>query len=908
MRERRGVPVGSGPASENRLVRASERWLRLLLRLYPADFRDEMGQALVDTYRDRCRAAVADGGAPALAGVWLRALADSARNGLGERVHPAVAWRRNGNWGRDTERAVRRLVRAPLFTLSMLATLTVGLGAFAMVYAVVQKVLLAPLPYERSGDLYFVWRDLSAVVDLKRGYLGGTDIAALQSAGGAIQGAAGLLRQPRTLSRAGPGAGDAAPEEIAVFVTSPNLFPLLGARPMLGRGFAADEVGPGRPPVLVLGYDLWRGRFGGDRSVVGTDVMLNGQPYRVIGVMGPAFRFLRPSGLGAPLPADAYVTHEVELATTNPGNGEYAGVLRARAGTSPEAVAAAVNAVGKMVDERDFSGRGIRLYAVGLEADLVAPVRQPLLVLGAAGALLVLVLAVNMATLLLVRAAQREQEFAISRALGANRVALVRATLLEAGLLGMLGGAGGALAAVWGTRALVALAPVDLPRRETIAVDWQVAAVVVGVGTLLGLLAGALPAVWATRAELSTLLRNAAVRGGGGGHGPLRRAMVVVQVALSLVLLSAGGLVVRSFDRLLRADPGFQPAGVLTLRVPVPDTRYPNDTAANALHERLQRELAAIPGVAAVGAATALPLTGGANQTTVAFPGAPGNRGEEESDNPLVDYIMTRPGYFDALGIRVLAGRAFAAAKPAGVREAIIDRTLASRFFPAGRPVGATLRFRGDTLAVVGVVEHARMHDVHQDGRSQVYLRNDDYTYHTLSFALRSGRSLSGLVPEVRAAVRRVDPQLAVAEVQSMEAVVGEALRQPRLSAVLLSGFSLGALLLAAMGLYGVVAGSVSRRRHELAVRLALGADHGQVLRLVLRESARLVLLGLLIGVPGIYFAGRLLGGVLVGVSSFDPPTLAAVATGLALVAAVACYVPARRVAGIEPAQSLREG
>ena len=908
MSERRGEAPDGGAVDGGRLARASDRWLRLLLRLYPADFRDEMGDAVVETYRDRCRAAVRDGGVPALAGVWLRALADSARNGLGERVRPGVAWRRGGNWGRDTERAIRRLVRAPLFTLSMLATLTVGLGAFAVVYAVVQKVLLAPLPYERPGDLYFVWRDLSAVVDLKRGYLGGTDVAAMKGAGGAIQDAAGMLRQQRTLSRAGAGAGDVAPEEVTVLVTSPNLFPLLGVRPLLGRGFAADEVGPGRPPVVVLGHDLWQGRFGGDRAVVGTDVLLNGEPHRVIGVMGPDFRFLRPMGLGAPLPSDAYVTHSVNLAETDPGNGEYAGLLRARAGTSPEALAAAVSAVGRMVDERDFGGRGIRLYPVGLEADLVAPVRQPLLVLGAAGALLVLVLAVNMATLLLVRAALREQEFAVSRALGANRVAIVRATLLEAGLLGMLGGVGGALVAVWGTHALVALAPPDLPRRETIAVDWQVAAVVVGVGTLLGLLAGVMPAVWATRAQLSTLLRNAAVRGGGGAHGPLRRAMVVVQVALSLVLLSAGGLVVRSFDRLLRANPGFQAAGVLTLRVPVPGARYPEDAAVNALHERLQRELAAIPGVDAVGAATVLPLTGGANQTTVAFPGAPGNRGDAESDNPLVDYVMTRPGYFETLGIRVLAGRAFAAARPAGVREAVIDRTLASRFFPGRSPVGATLRFRGDTLAIVGVVEHARMYDVHQDGRSQVYLRNEDYTYPTLSFALRSGRSLTGLAPEVRAAVGRVDSQLAVADLRPMDEVVGEALRQPRLSAVLLSGFALGALLLAAMGLYGVVAGSVSRRRHELAVRLALGADHQRVLWLVLRESARLVLLGLLIGVPGIYFAGRLLGGVLVGVSSFDPATLAAVAAGLALVAAVACYVPARRVAGIEPAQSLREG
>jgi putative ABC transport system permease protein len=901
MSKQRHVPTDGVRAGEERLVRASDRWLRLMLQLYPADFRDEMGEALLETYRDRCRAAVRDGGTRALAGVWLRSLADSTRNGLGERVRPAVGWRRSGNWGRDTEHAVRRLARAPLFTLTMLATLTVGLGAFAMVSTVVQKVLLAPLPYERPDDLYFVWRDYGKVFDLKRGSLAGTDVAALGAAGGVIEGASALDPAQRTLTGAGSKSDDTAPEQVSVLYTSPNLFGLLGARPALGRTFAPGEVGKGRPALIVLGHDLWQRRFGGRRDVVGADVVLDGQPFQVIGVMGPDFR------LDGSVEADAYITHPVNLAETDPGAGSYNALIRARAGTPPALVASAVGAVSKMVDERDHEGRGISIYPVGLKADLLAAVRAPLLVLGAAGVLLVLVLGVNMATLLLVRAAQREREFAISRALGANRVALVRATLLEAVLLGTGGGALGALAAVWGTRALVSLAPLDLPRRETIAVDWRLAALVVAVGALLGALAGSLPAVWSTRAQLATLLRNAAVRGGGGGFGPLRRAMVVAQVALSLVLLSAGGLVVRSFERLLRLDAGFSPAGVLTFGVPVPGARYPNDTLMLAVHERVHRELAAIPGVRAVGASSALPLNGDPSQTTVRFPSAPGNTGEKERDRPLVDFIPTRAGYFEALGIRVLAGRAFAPTPSRGVREAVIDRTLARQFFPTGGAVGATFNMLGDTLLVVGVVEHARMRDIHEDGRPQVYLRDEDYTENGLSFVLRSDRSLPGLVPEVRAAIGRVDPQLAVSQIRTMDEIVSGAVQQPRLSAVLLSGFSLGALLLAAMGLYGVIAGSVSRRRHEIAVRLALGADHRRVLRLVLGEGARLVALGLLIGAPGIFLASRVVGGVLVGVSPFDPLTLGAVATGLALVAAVACYIPARRVALIEPAQALLE-
>lgn len=887
--------------NEERWIRRSERWMGLMLRLYPTDFREEMGMAMVEAYRDRSRRAVRRGGLAALAGVWLQGLGDSVRNGVGERLQPGIGWRRRGNWGRDAERAMRRLARAPVFTLAMVGTLTVGLGAFAMVYAVVQKVLLAPMPYERPDDLYFVWRNYTWF-DLERGWLGGTDVAALDTAGGPIVNAVGLDQGTATLG----GAAGSEPREISVMISEPDLFAVLGVAPILGRGFAADETGPGRPAVVVLGHDLWREQFGADPAVVGSEVRLNDEPYTVIGVMGRDFGFARHSSLGPPEAADAYVTFDEHLAETNPGAGSYAGLVRATPGAAPEAVAAAVGRVGAMVDERDMDGRGLKLYPVGMKADLVERVRPALVVLGVAGVVLVLVLAVNLAALLLMRAVQREREFAISRALGANPAALAGAALVEGGVLGMLGGACGAFAAFWGTRALVALAPMDLPRRESIAVDWGVAAVVIGTGTLLGLLAGAVPAFWSTRAPLTALLRNAAVRGGGGGHGPMRRALVVLQVALSLVLLSTGGLVVRSFEGLLRADPGFDPAGVLTLRIPVPQQRYPESEDARELHARLHAALAALPGVERVGATSALPLTAEANQTTIRFPSAPGNTGVEDEDAPLVDVINTREGYFDALGIELLAGRA-TDGRPTGAREVVIDRTLARKFYPDGNALGATLTFGEDSFTVVGVAEHARQYDVHEDGRWQVYARNEDRTFGTLAWAVRTGRTPTSLVPAVRAAVRGVDPQLAVADVQTMEQVVDDSLRQQRVSAVLIAGFSIGALLLAAMGLFGVVSGAVTRRRHELAVRLALGAGHGRVLRLVLGEGMLLVALGLVVGVPGIYLVGGALADLLVGVSPFDPATLAAVAAGLALVAFVACYIPARRVAVIDPAQAFRE-
>jgi putative ABC transport system permease protein len=343
--------------------------------------------------------------------------------------------------------------------------------------------------------------------------------------------------------------------------------------------------------------------------------------------------------------------------------------------------------------------------------------------------------------------------------------------------------------------------------------------------------------------------------------------------------------------------------------VPLAFARYPNDTVIRAAHERIQRELATIPGVRGVGAVSGLPLTAGADQGPAWSPGAPGNTGVADHDRPLVDVLRARAGYVEAMGIRVLAGRAFDAAPAGNAHEAMIDRTLAAHFFPQGQPVGARLLLsEEDTVVVVGVVEHARQYDVYQDGRAQVYLRDDVWPASSLTYVLRTDRAPLDLVPEVRTAVRRVDPQLAIADARPMQEVVGDALRQQRLSATLIAGFSFGALLLAAMGLFGVVAGAVSRRHHELAVRLALGADHGNVLRLVVREGATLLVLGLLVGVPGVWVAGRLLRGALVGVSPFDPLTLGAVSAGLGIVALVACYVPARRVAGIAPARALRDG
>jgi putative ABC transport system permease protein len=436
--------------------------------------------------------------------------------------------------------------------------------------------------------------------------------------------------------------------------------------------------------------------------------------------------------------------------------------------------------------------------------------------------------------------------------------------------------------------------------------DVKLAGVIVTLGAALGLLAAVAPAWWTARASLPSLLASTAVRG-GARRGRMRRGLIVAQVALSLVLLASGGLIGRSFERLLRADPGFRPEGLLTVLVRTPPEFFPAFTDAVAFQDRVHRALAALPGVTGASAATALPLTAAASQATIAVPGAPGNVGDPARDAVLVDLIAARAGYVEVMGMRLVEGRTFGTSRPAEIAEALIDSTLARRLFPTGSAVGTAIPFGNRRLTVIGVVDQARLYDVHRDGRPQILLRSEDSGVRPHFFVVRTAGDPLSLLPDLRAAIGHVDPRVAVGNPRTMEQIVSDTLRQQRTSAALVLTFAAGALLLAAMGLFGVVAGSVMRRRHEIAVRMALGASASRVLKTVVSEGALLVAIGVAIGLPSLYAAGRLLRGLLVDVTPSDPLTLIAAMSGLLLVTIVACYVPARRALRIEPAQLLKQ-
>jgi putative ABC transport system permease protein len=860
---------------------ASEKFFRLLLRLYPVDFRDEFGDALVQTYIDRSR-----DGRPVR--VWFAAVVDSLRNGLGERLRPAVAWRRGGDWGRDLELVTRRFRQKPWFTATVICTLTVGLGIFAVVYTAIDKILLEPLPYKDSGDLYKPVLDID-YLSIRAAGLKSSEIVDLERSGGPIEDLAvfdcGNGAIPATDNR------DAF--HINMMVASPNLFDLLGSPAALGRVFRRDEY---TSEAIVLSDAMWR-RLGAYPEIVGSKLRIGGVTHTVVGVMKPGFGFTCAT---ASLP-DVYVPVSIPLSQLPPDNYDLNTIMRVHHGTSAAAASRAVQAFNESYPQKR---RGVKMYAVGLQTDLVKQVRPALLALAFAGIFLILVLTVNLASLLLARAAEREKEFAVSRALGGSGPAVVRATLLEGGLLGFIGGVAGVLIGIWGARLLVAIGPLDLPRRDTIALDPTIAIIVITAGIVLGFTAATVPAAWAARVSLGSLISASAVRG-GASSSRMRRGLVVVQVALSLVLLSTGGLVVRSFQRLLAADPGFRPDGVLTLRLSTRVLTKAEDV--RSFHDRVTAELQRLPGVTHVSATSALPLSGGQSWGVIKFPGAPGNTGDV-GDKPFVDRVFTRAGYVQTMGMKLLAGRDFEEPHRAGIKEALIDQYLAKQFFPNSSPLGQTVVDNDAKFTIIGVVQQARMHDLHKDGRSQVFYSADEFPPAYSFYVIRTDKDPHALISGARSVIRQIERRIPVSMMFTMDEIVADARSRERISAALTAGLALGALLLVSMGLFGMISGSVARRSGELAVRLALGATHGNVIRLVVGEGARLIFVGLLIGIPGIYMAGEAIRGFLILASPFDGPTLVVVVSGLTAVALLACYLAARRVTAIDPDRLLREG
>jgi predicted permease len=805
------------------------------------------------------------------------------------------------DFGRDLRHSIVALRRAPEFTLVALFTLALGIGANAAIFSVVNAVLLRPLPYPESSRLIRVFEtydhksatgsvSVPNFLDWRRQVRSFEGLAAYQTTGMSLQG------------------NDEA-ERVAALEASANLFQILRAKPLLGRTFTSEEEGPGRGPVVVLSEGLWRRRFGADPTILSRTVSLDGEPRTVIGVMPAGFQF--PAG---PRPADLWVPIAFSPEDTESRGNHFLNVVaRLRPGISFERASAEMSSIAATL-ERQYpdaqAGRGIQLAV--LRESVVRDVRTPLLLLLAAVGLLLLIACANIANLHLARAAARKREVAVRSALGATRVRLVRQHLTESLVLALAGAAAGGIVALVAVKVASPLLAPALPLGTGVHLDLSVLAFLLLAAVASGIAFGLLPALQAAPgAERADLAASATRTTAGASHRRLRDALVVAQLALSIVLLVGAGLTLRSFRHLLQTPAGLDARGVLTLRVAIPSDRSEPRELQERLLQPLLEAVRGIPGVASAGLISLLPLDSWGTNGDFWVDGQPQ---PAPGEAPIAELRVASPDYFKSLGIPVLAGREFAERDGLdGPRVAIINRALARKHFPGVDPVGRRLRRDvGDeeVYTVVGVVG-----DVRQSGLGQEPLPEITFPYGNpgglglpsgVTIAIRTTVAPASVSRAVRQAIRGTAPGQGVYAVRTMSEVIDGSLTGRRLAVWLIGAFGAVALALAAGGLYGVISYLVATRTREVGIRMALGADRGNVLRLVVGRGATLVGAGSAVGLLGALAATTLIARWLYGIGPRDPLTFVAVAALLAAVALLATYVPALRAAAVSPVEALR--
>jgi putative ABC transport system permease protein len=796
----------------------------------------------------------------------------------------------------DLRQAARALAKRPSFTAVAVLTLGLGMGATTALFSVVDAVLLRPLPYRDTDQLVVLWQqDMRKAGPLVE--IAWKDYETWRTEARAFEALALMTATNFRVNLSGRGE----PAQAEGALVSGNFFDLLGVPLLRGRAFLPEEDTPGAPTVAVMSYGLWQRQFGGDPKIVGTSVTMDGSPATVIGVTPPDFALPRSAELW--FSAAAAVSKDV------PELRIFKAVGRLPARASLAAAQADMTRVSAALESREPKrNRGLGAVVVTLQKQIFGQGREALLLLMGAVACVLLIACANVANLLLARGHDREHEIAVRAALGASRWRLARQLLAESLLLGLAGGALGVFVAVMGVSSLVRLIPAALPHLDHVGVDARVLTFALVVSLFTALAFGTLPALRASQARPGGSMRDTGTRASESVRGVrVRGALVVSEIALSLVLLAGAGLMVRSFAHVVALAPGFDPRGVVTARLNLGDKHQGVEGRAAYFGPLLQR-IQALPGVTSAGLVLLRPLKepiGWDYSFTVEGQGQ-----EAFESNPPVNHEAISPDYFRTLRIPLLKGRTFSEADgPKAEPVVIVSRGFAERYWPGRDPLGQRLKFgppdgKAVWKTVVGVVGDVRYREwtsVWLDA----YVPYTQWSFGRMDLVVGTEGDPLALVPALRAAVQAGDKDLALASVTTMEDAVFEAVAGPRFSAMLLGVFAGLALLLAAVGLYGVMAWSVSRRRREIGIRMALGARAGDVLRLVMRDGLRLAVLGLALGLAGAFAAGRMLQALLYEVSPAHPPTLLQVALLLLLVAGLAAYLPARRAARVDPLTAL---
>ena len=812
----------------------------------------------------------------------------------------ATGWLEDGL--RDTRYATRALRHSPGFALSALATLALGIGATAGVYGVVRGVVLAPLPYPEPDELVTVWMSNPAQ-GIDEDITSWPNFVDWRERSRTLEHMVAVRGRRLALT----GSGDA--EEVRGASVSRGFFELVGAPLALGRGFSDPEAEGDLIRVVVLSHELWSRRFGSDPTILGRTIELDDEPWEVVGVAAPGQRYPRDAELWTPLSGPLLDDlREARGSLWLPVVGRLAdGVSTTSAQRELDAVAAGLR------DEYPGVNEGVGITLEPLHETLVGDVRAPMVVLLGAAWLVLLIAVVNVANLQLARGTARTREVALRLALGAGRGRVVRQLMAESLVLGVLGGLLGTALAAAAVEVLVRLAPPDLPRLDEVGVDAGLLLAGLAVAVLSSVLFGIVPALRAGRVDAGARLEDGARGGTSTGLVRLRGLFATGQFALALVLLVGAGLLVQSFERLSAVDPGFVPEGVLSATVALPASRYPDGDATRQFTDELLAEVRAVPGVEHAAAMSTLFLANLANMGPVSIASRPELSDEERRRSPVVQDPAS-PGFLAASGMELLAGRAFTEADgPDAQRVAIVNEAFVRAFLPDRDPLGERFMWGSPTgenpqwTTIVGVARDARRAGLDAPVRPSGFVPFRQLPDSRMDVLVRTAGDPAALGPALRDVVARVDPSLPVTRVRTLEQAMSDALSARRFVMLLLAAFALSATALAAVGIYGVMSYVVGQRRREIGIRVALGAERMQVLSRVVGQGLVHVALGLVLGLFGALSLTGLLGSQLYGLEPTDPMTFGAATSALVLVAALACLLPARRAAAVDPVQALRE-
>ena len=796
---------------------------------------------------------------------------------------------------RDVQFAVRTLLKRPGFLLIAIATLALGIGATTAMFTVVNSVLLRPLRF-REPEHVVVIEGVNPKMGITRSSVSVPDIADWQKQSTSFEQIAGFISGGAFL-----GIGDES-ERVRSTGVSTDFFPLFGATPMIGRAIQASDMPDEAPWVVVISYGLWQRRFGGAADVVNRQITFNGHNATVVGIM--------PAGFNYPEDTEMWYGFPLDPAREQRFNRYVQVVARLRPGVSMAQAQSELDTINQRLAQSYVeSNNGWGVSLTDFREQLVGKLRTSLFMLFGAVGFVLLIACANVANLLLARAAYRQKEIALRTALGASRLRIVRQLLTESVLLWVVSGAVGFALSVWLIKLLIAISPPNTPRFDEIRINWQVFLFAFAVTILAGLLFGLVPALQTSRFDLNDPLKESGRSGGPGGtRNRVGGLLIVSEVALSFVLLAGAGLLIKSFAMLRDIDPGFKPDNVLAVRVSLPPGSYKQGEERAQIFRQLIDRVKRVPGVENAGAVLSLPLRGDTfNLGRNVILEGEADTSENEKN---AFYLSVTPEYFNTLQIPLQQGRMFTDHDDMqSPKVAIVNETMARQLWPGQSPIGRRFWIRKDEKfwrEIVGVVADTKM-ELDKPAESQMYVPYaQDQNWGWLSFVVRTKGEPAALGASVREAVRSVDKRIATYDVKTMNDVVSKAAAAWRVPMLLLSAFAGVAMLLAMLGIYGITSYYVTQRTHEIGVRMALGAQIGDVLKLVLRRAMLLALVGVGIGVLGAFAVTRYLTSLLFGVRPFDAITFAGVALGLVVVALVASLIPARRATKVDPLVALR--